>query len=90
METNLQRELVPTHPTTPSWHSVIPKVNAKKQNQDLVVPPDFHIELIVIRCLLTPSKDSLQAPWKAITVTTLDPGRPGEEVVNCSPHKLLT
>ncbi len=57
----------------------------KKQDQDLVVPPDFYLELIVIRCLLTPSKDSIQAPWKDTAgplpgVTTLAPGRPEEEV----------
>ncbi len=60
----------------------------KGKSQDLVVPPDFHIELIGIRCLLTPSKDSLQAPWKAtagpLRVTTLAPGRPEEEVVTAA------
>ncbi len=68
---------------------MVPKVNASRQSQDLVVPPDFYIELIGIRCLLTPSKDSLQAPWKAIAgplpgVTTLAPGRPEEEVVTAA------
>ena len=65
----------------------------KKQNQDLIVPPGFSLELIVNRCLSRPPARTPSKPLESHAssgVHTLDLGKPGEEVVNCSPHKLLT